>query len=40
MKPKEGTYLIFPGYLKHHVLKNRFDETRITLSGNMLIKES
>ena len=40
IKQKEGTYLIFPGYLKHHVLKNRFDETRITLSGNMLIKES
>ena len=39
IKSKEGTYLIFPGHLKHHVPKNRFDETRITLSGNVIIKK-
>ena len=38
IKPKEGTYIIFPNYLMHHVPKNRFDETRITLSGNLFIK--
>ena len=40
MKPKEGTYIIFPNHLMHHVPKNRFKETRITLSGNLLIKKS
>ena len=40
MKPKEGTYIIFPNYVKHHVPKNRFKETRITLSGNLTIKKS
>ena len=39
IKPKEGTYIIFPSYLRHHVPKNRFDETRITLSGNLIIKK-
>ena len=39
MKPKEGTYIIFPKNLMHHVPKNRFDETRITLSGNLIIKK-
>ena len=40
MKPKEGTYIIFPNHLMHHVPKNRFKETRITLSGNLNIKKS
>jgi len=35
IRPKEGTYIIFPSYLIHHVPKNRFKETRITLVGNM-----
>ena len=39
MKSKEGTYIIFPKNLMHHVPKNRFDETRITLSGNLIIKK-
>ena len=38
-RPKEGTYLIFPNYLRHHVPKNKFKETRITLSGNVIIKK-
>ena len=36
IKPKEGTYIMFPSHIKHHVPKNRFKETRITLSGNIL----
>ena len=34
IRPKEGRYIIFPSYLKHRVPKNRFNHTRITLSGN------
>ena len=37
IRPKEGKYVIFPGYLKHHVPKNRYNDTRITLSGNLTI---
>ena len=40
IKPKEGTYIMFPSHIKHHVHKNRFKETRITLSGNLNIKKS
>ena len=36
IKSKEGTYVIFPNHVNHHVPKNRFKETRITLSGNIL----
>ena len=36
IKSKEGTYVIFPNHVNHHVPKNRFKETRITLSGNVL----
>ena len=36
IKSKEGTYVIFPNHINHHVPKNRFKETRITLSGNIL----
>ena len=36
IKPKEGTYVLFPSHMRHHVPKNRFNETRITLSGNIL----
>ena len=36
IKSKEGTYIIFPNHVKHHVPKNRFKETRITLSGNVI----
>ena len=34
VRPKEGRYVIFPGYLMHHVPKHRFNDERITLSGN------
>ena len=37
IRPKEGRYVIFPSYLKHHVPKHRYNDTRITLSGNLLI---
>ena len=35
IRPKEGRFVIFPGYLDHSVPKHRFKETRITLSGNI-----
>ena len=38
IRPKEGRYVIFPGYLKHHVPKHRYDDQRITLSGNLLVE--
>jgi len=38
--PKEGRYVIFPAYLKHHVPKQRYNNTRITLSGNLTIDRS
>ena len=34
IRPKEGKYVIFPSYLMHHVPKHRYNDTRITLSGN------
>ena len=40
IRPKEGKYVIFPAYLKHHVPKNRYNHQRITLSGNLLIDRS
>ena len=40
IRPKEGTFVIFPSHLDHLVPKHRYNETRITLSGNMNIKES
>ena len=39
IRPKEGTYILFPYHLYHHVPKNRFKETRITLSGNIDVKK-
>jgi len=39
LKPKEGTFIIFPSHLKHHVPENKYEETRITLSGNLRLKE-
>ena len=35
IRPKEGTFVIFPSYLKHSVPKHRYNDTRITLSGNL-----
>ena len=40
IRPKEGTFVIFPSNLVHLVPIHRYRETRITLSGNMNIKES
>jgi len=37
IRPKEGTFVAFPAYLMHHVAKHRFNDTRITLSGNFVI---
>ena len=37
VRPKEGRYVIFPSYLKHHVPKHRYNDPRITLSGNMKV---
>ena len=38
IRPKEGRYVIFPSYLDHHVPKHRYNDTRITLSGNFAVK--
>ena len=38
IRPKEGRYIAFPSYLKHHVPKHRYNDTRITLSGNFQLK--
>ena len=37
IRPKEGRFVAFPSYLLHHVPKHRYNDTRITLSGNLLI---
>ena len=37
IRPKEGTFVAFPAYLMHHVPKHRYNDTRITLSGNLSI---
>ena len=37
IRPKEGRFVIFPAYLRHHVPKHRFKDTRITLSGNVKV---
>tara|TARA_B100000686_G_scaffold342630_1_gene422153 strand:- start:741 stop:1280 length:540 start_codon:yes stop_codon:yes gene_type:complete len=36
IRPKEGRFVAFPAYLKHHVSKHRYNDTRITLSGNLI----
>ena len=38
IRPKEGRYVIFPTYLRHEVPKHKFEETRMTLSGNISMK--
>ena len=37
--PKEGTFVAFPAYLKHHVEEHKADSSRITLSGNFEINK-
>ena len=34
IRPKEGRFIAFPSYLMHHVPKHRYNDVRITLSGN------
>ena len=38
VRPKEGRFVVFPAYLKHHVPKQQYDDTRITLSGNCYVQ--
>jgi Rps23 Pro-64 3,4-dihydroxylase Tpa1-like proline 4-hydroxylase len=35
IRPKEGRFVFFPGYVWHHVNEHKFKEQRITLSGNL-----
>ena len=35
IRPKEGTFVAFPAYIMHHVPKHRYNDTRITVSGNL-----
>jgi len=37
IRSEEGTFVAFPAYLMHHVPKHRFNDTRITLSGNLVV---
>ena len=37
IRPKEGRFVIFPSFIMHHVPKHRYNDTRITLSGNFTI---
>ena len=40
IRPKEGTFVAFPAYLMHHVPKHRYNDTRITISGNLTINRA
>ena len=40
IRPKEGRFIAFPSHLKHHVPKHRYNDTRITLSGNFVLQDS
>ena len=40
IRPKEGKYVIFPSYILHQVPKHRYKDTRITLSGNLVINRT
>lgn len=37
IRPKEGRLVIFPSYLRHGVLPHKYNDTRITLAGNISI---
>ena len=39
IRPKNGRFVIFPSYLRHSVPEHRYNESRITLSGNIFYKE-
>ena len=36
--PKEGRFVVFPSHYKHHVPEHKFNDTRITLSGNFYVQ--
>jgi hypothetical protein len=36
--PEEGKFILFPGVLIHEVPKNKYEEKRITLAGNIGVK--
>ena len=40
IRPKEGRVVIFPSYLNHHVPKHRYNDKRITLSGNYMLQRT
>ena len=40
IRPKEGRFVAFPSFLEHRVPKHRYNDTRITLSGNLDIDMS
>ena len=37
--PKEGRLVVFPSYIKHSVPIHKFNDTRITLSGNLKLPQ-
>ena len=37
VRPADGKFVIFPSYMKHGVPKHRYNEPRITLSGNIQV---
>jgi hypothetical protein len=37
IRPKEGRFIAFPAFMNHHVPKHRYNDTRITVSGNYTI---
>ncbi len=40
VRPRMGSFVIFPSYLRHCVPKHRYNESRITLIGNFYYKET
>ena len=36
--PKEGRFVVFHSHYKHHVPEHKFNDTRITLSGNFYVQ--
>jgi hypothetical protein len=39
IRPRMGRFIIFPSYLRHYVPKHRYNESRMTISGNFYYKE-
>tara|TARA_Y100000004_G_scaffold122246_1_gene137449 strand:- start:68 stop:592 length:525 start_codon:yes stop_codon:yes gene_type:complete len=37
IRPQNGKLVLFPSYLKHYVPIHKFEERRVTLSGNLLV---